>query len=60
MVCLAVVKNTSSGMCLYRSDRDWWIVKPEGFYSGALYLGKVYFPKDFIGKRVRFKVEVIE
>lgn len=42
--------------------RDWWLVKAkqcEG-YSGSIQLSQIDFPKQFIGKKVRFIVEVID
>lgn len=41
------------------SSRNWYLVK---YYRGscAVQLGKVIFPKEYIGKRVRFKVEIID
>jgi hypothetical protein len=38
--------------------RDWWLVK-QNATRGYARLGLVYFPKEFIGKKVRFKVEVV-
>ena len=42
-------------------EKDWFIVgySSTGF-RGLLYIGNVYFPKHFIGKKIRIKVEVVE
>ena len=43
------------------SERDWFLVKYSG-YSGYIHNSRTHisFPKEFVGKRVRLKVEVIE
>lgn len=46
-----------------RLGRDWWLVKYQ--YSvpsniGYVDLGLVTIPAKFVGKKVRFKMEVIE
>ncbi len=28
--------------------------------SGTVHVGRIYLPKEFIGKRVRFKIELVE
>jgi len=40
-------------------EREWWLVK-FGTYSGCVTVGTITFPGKFVGKKVRFKVEVIE
>ncbi len=30
------------------------------YISGNLYIGHIYFPEKYIGKRVKFKLEVIQ
>ena len=38
--------------------RDWYLIKYNSTGSGGnLNLGQVYFPKKFIGKKIRIKVE---
>ena len=41
--------------------RDWFFVKynPLG-NAGGLHLGTLWLPKELIGKKVRFKMEIIE
>lgn len=42
--------------------RDWWLVKYCG-YSGGVGSNtsfNVSFPKEFVGKKVRFKLEILE
>ena len=48
-------RNVSEG----KSPRDWWLVKTGG-HSGYANLGRVTLPKKMVGKKVRFKVEVVE
>lgn len=41
--------------------KDWFIVGYSATgYRGLLYIGNVYFPKHFIGKKIRIKIEVIK
>lgn len=45
--------------------RNWWLVKESDKTRnkeplGAVVLNNVMFPAEFIGRRVRFKVEVID
>lgn len=49
---------------LYRCEnplyKDWWLIKAKG-QAGVLYVsGKtIYLPKEYIGKRIRIKLEII-
>ena len=38
---------------------DWFIVRDERGKMGTIPLGTLVFPKGFIGKKIRLKVEVI-
>jgi hypothetical protein len=40
--------------------RDWWLVKASKSGSGRVQLGTITFPQEFLGKRVRFKIEILE
>ena len=43
--------------------RDWWFVKYCGHVKqkcGVIVLGTVTIPRELVGKRIRFKVEVID
>lgn len=43
--------------------RDWFLVKHAGSknnHSGQVRLGTVYLPEKYLGKKVRFKVEMIK
>ena len=43
------------------SIRDWWLVKTAGSGTkGHLHLANVYLPPEYIGKKVRFRIEIIE
>ena len=44
---------------LIDSVRNFWLVRDKNT-CGLVEIGKIYFPKDMVGKRVRFKVEVID
>lgn len=46
-----------------KNYRNWWLIKHSGgkYHNiGYAQIGDVHFPKEYVGKRVRFKVEVIE
>lgn len=57
-------KTTSSGRHdgdFFRAYRDWWLVKYNGSSaSGCINLHNVTIPKRFVGKRIRFKIELVE
>jgi len=41
--------------------RNWWLVKIHcSSDTGRITLGAVCFPKEYMGKRVRFKIEILE
>ena len=43
--------------------RDWWLIKHSSDGpNGRMYLhrGNIYVPKELVGKRIRFKIEVLE
>ena len=46
------------------TKRNWWLVKTQlsgvNSYTGAVDFGAIHLPKEFIGKRVRFKMEIVE
>ena len=44
------------------SNRSWWLVKYSSPNKGYIYWGKkiIWIPKEYIGKKLRFKVEVVE
>lgn len=47
------------GKLVKKTYRNWFLIK----YTGdvlAVQIGTIVFPKDFIGKRIRLKIEVIE
>lgn len=45
----------------YPSYRDWWLVKwNSSGSSGVVQMNSVTLPKEFVGKKVRFKIEVYE
>ena len=39
--------------------RNWFLIKDNGG-SGYLNIGGLYFPKEFLGKRILLKVEFME
>lgn len=56
-----IIKNNT----LYRQNKtqknnDLFIVKYFKGEDGYINIGKIRFPKEFIGRRVRIKVEVVE
>jgi len=40
--------------------RNWWFVKCSSTNRGSIDIGKVILPKEYIGERIRIKIEVIE
>lgn len=59
-----LVVHSKSGKNSHASSsrRDWWLVKwDSGGCGGQLcFKSSVHFPKEYVGKKVRFKVEVLE
>lgn len=58
-----VVKRTCSSS--YKASdikdyRNWFLVKPHGNYSCGIVTKWIKFPKEFLGKKVMFRVELIE
>jgi len=51
-----VPKNSNSR----RIYRDWFLVQHINKYCVGVIMSRLHFPKHMLGKRVRFKVEVIE
>lgn len=41
-------------------QRNWWLVKQASKNRGVVVLGVIMLPPELIGKRVRFKLEVVE
>lgn len=68
LVKLGCKKSHTDGFCkriwkMNSGFRDWWLVKHSGSknnHSGNLNLGTVYLPAKYVGKKVRFKIEVLE
>jgi len=43
------------------SNRNWWLVGlNQTGNNGCVWLGNIIIPERFIGKRVRFKIEIVE
>ena len=40
--------------------RNWWLVKYGSPNRGYVDLGMICLPKKYIGKKVRFKIEIME
>jgi len=40
--------------------RNWWLVKARSGVSGYVPIGTIVFPKEFLGKKVRFKIELVD
>lgn len=40
--------------------RDWYLVKYANRSPANIVLGNLYLPERFAGKKIRFKVEIIE
>jgi hypothetical protein len=63
-----IIEKISSGeWYLYRqprgekkSKRNWFIIRENRFNKGILKIGAIILPKEFIGKKIRIKIEVYE
>ena len=42
------------------TKRNWWLIKPHGKTSGVVGLRNVSFPENMVGKKVKFKLEIME
>lgn len=44
------------------TSRDWYLIKYGGTRSknGNLVIGSIVFPEQYVGKRIRLKIEVLE
>ena len=55
-----VIVNTQWYLCTSdKYPRNWWLIKENSSGQGYVSLSNVFFPKGLIGKRVRFKVEIL-
>jgi len=45
---------------LVHAFRNWWLVKWGTGDVGVIRLGCISVPKKYVGKKVRFKIEVID
>ena len=53
--------NTGKGSPLKVCEvRDWYFIKWFNDASAGVFIGPVSFPREFVGKKVRFKIEVLE
>lgn len=44
-----------------KTFRDWWIVKHNGMRpQGVINVYSIHLPLEYVGKRVRFRAEVLE
>ena len=40
--------------------RDWWLVPAHVTRGGQIGIKNIYLPEKYVGKRVRFKIEVVD
>lgn len=40
--------------------RNWWLVKAQSEVSGVVQLGSITLPNQYVGKKIRFKIEVMK
>lgn len=55
-------RTTASGRHVEspKEFRNWWLVKfCSTGYQGQIHVGNVLFPPQYVGKKVRFKIEVV-
>ena len=50
----------TKGRAKKQAFRDWWLVKNQGACGYVPAWGIMTFPKSFVGKKIRFRVEVAE
>jgi len=43
-----------------KTYKNWWLVKIDKYNNGLIRMNNIHLPKTFVGKRVRFKLEIIE
>ncbi len=59
-----IIKQIPNGdyyVCRRGKKRNWFLLKHRsGSNSKKVSIGDIQFPKDFIGKKVRLKIEVIK
>jgi len=55
-----ICRRSTKGKKNINQYREWFLVKPHSQYLGRVELKLISFPNDFVGKRVRFVVEVIK
>ena len=41
------------------SEREWYLIK-QGDYNGYIDISRIIFPKEFIGKRIRLRIEELK
>lgn len=61
------LERTTAGKCYGQkgrkgtsTKRNWWLIKSSRLGCGYVTLNTVSLPKHLVGRRVRFKMEVIE
>jgi hypothetical protein len=56
--------NSKKGTGTKATKRNWWLIRNRGarkqFCIAIGKSGEIYFPIEYLGKRVRLKVEVVE
>lgn len=52
---MSVIKMGYVARSVKSSRRNWWLVK-----NHIVNLGRVSIPQMYVGKRVRFKIEIID
>lgn len=60
-----VVRKRLGAQSGHRTDEkiisNWWLVKHHGDRnSGHVQLGNINIPSEYVGKKVRFKIEIME
>lgn len=58
-ICRRTHSSAKGG--LKSSTRNWWLIKYQNNSGnhGVINLGTVSIPKQFVGKRIRFKIEEV-
>lgn len=52
--------KVSNGKHRFKTFINWFFVKHQNERSGYSYIGRLYFPQKYLGKKIRLKVEIKE
>lgn len=59
-VCRRVAKGKGRIPDDPHASRNWWLLKGYEKRAPSITLAKIVFPMEYIGKKVRLKIEILE